>query len=317
MIKNSLWLMAFLLLASCGPTAVSQPPTAAPITLPATWTPSLPTAIPTVTEYPTFTPVPAFSPMPTPTADPLEALSERFQDSLFSPNGRWTAYRDPDKLRVVNTEDRTRVWTLPCEMFQECSTVYPVRWTNGRTLYFGPAPKSGSAPQGISMLTALARIDVRTGKWELVLPDSDRHYDFTFSPDDNYLGYTQSSGTEADEPSASVGVLSLVDKQWPHQVFNLDAAYAGDIVWSPFKPRFVFVTVDPDRGSGVGYLDVATNFFKYALEVTPRDILISDWGPENLVSLEFKDWNTQQRSYGVLNPFSGDLLGEFVTATPE
>jgi hypothetical protein len=316
-IKKSLWLIAFLLLASCGPRAVSQPPTAAPITLPPTWTPSFPTAIPTVTEYPTFTPVPAFSPMPTPTADPLEALSERFQDSLFSPNGRWIAYRDPEKLRVVNSEDRTRVWTLPCEIFKECSTVYPVRWTNGRTLYFGPAPTSGNPPVGISMLTALARIDVRTGEWELVLPDSDRPYDFTFSPDEDYLGYTQSSGTEATEPSASVGVLSLEDKQWPSQVFTLDAAYAGDIVWSPFRPRFVFVTVDPEKGSGVGYYDVATNFLKYALEVAPRDIIISDWGPENLVSLEFKDWNTQQRSYGVLNPFTGDLLGGSVTATPE
>ncbi|HSJ89053.1 MAG TPA: hypothetical protein VK909_17720 [Anaerolineales bacterium] len=317
MIKKSLWLIAFLLLASCGPRVVSTPATAAPLTLPPTWTPVLPSAIPTVTDYPTFTPVPAFTPLPTPTTNPLEALSERFQDSLFSPSGNWVAYRDPEKLRVVNSEDKTRVWTLPCEMFKECSTVYPVRWTNGRTLYFGPAPESGSAPEGISMLTALARIDVRTGKWELVLPDSDRHYDFTFSPDQDYIGYTQSSGSEAVEPSASVGILSLGNKQSSQQEFTLEAAYAGNIVWSPFKPRFVFVTVDPEKGSGVGYYDVATNFHKYALEVARRDILISDWGPQNLVSLEFKDWDTQQRSYGVLNPFTGDLIGESITATPE
>src|SRR5215216_5090928 len=181
-------IFVIIFLASCGSGAVSQPSTVAPATLPATWTPTQPTGIPTVTEFPTFTPVPAFTPMSTPTPDPLEVLGQRFQDSLFAPNGNWVAYRDPEKLRVVNTEDKTRVWTLPCEMFKECSTVYPVLWLNGRTLYFGPAPKSGSAPDGISMLTALAKIDVRSGKWELVLPDSDRHYDFTFSPDEDYNG---------------------------------------------------------------------------------------------------------------------------------
>ena len=317
MIKKRLWLITLFLLAACGPLVTAQPPTPAPITLVPTWTPILPTAIPTVTEYPTFTPVPAFSPMPTPTADPLEALAKRFQDSLFSPNGRWVAYRDPEKLRVVSTEDQTRVWTLPCEMFKECSTVYPVRWTNGRTLYFGPAPKSGGAPEGISMLTALARIDTRTGKWEMVLPDSDRHYDFSFSPDDELLAFTQSSGTDVDEPSVSAGVLSLEDKQWPQRLINLDGAYAGNIIWSPFKPRFVFVTMDPEKGSAVGYYDIATNFFKLAWDFTRRDIILSDWGPDNLVSLEVKDWDTQQRSYRVLNPFTGELIGESITATPE
>jgi dipeptidyl aminopeptidase/acylaminoacyl peptidase len=278
--------------------------------LPPTWTPTQPTAIPTVTEFPTFTPVPAFTPLPTPTEDPLEGLRERFQDSLFSPNGRWVAYRDPEKLRVVNTEDKLRVWTLPCEMFEECSTVYPVLWEDSRTLYFAPAPKSGGAPQGISLVTALARIDVRSGKWELVLPDSDRYYDFAFSPDEDYLAYTQYSGLEAEEPSITAGVLSLVDKKEPQQIFILEGVYAGNIIWSPFKPRFVFVIVDPEKGSGVGYLDVATSYIKYALEIAPRDILLLDWGQDNLVSLEEKDWQTNLRSNRSLNPFSGELIGE-------
>jgi hypothetical protein len=242
--------------------------------------------------------------------DPLEGLRERFQDSLYSPNGRWVAYRDPQKLRVVNTEDKLRVWTLPCEMFEECSTVYPVLWEDSRTLYFAPAPKSGGAPQGISLVTALARIDVRSGKWELILPDSDRYYDFAFSPDEDYLAYTQSSGVEADESSITAGVLSLADKQEAQQVFTLEGVYAGNIVWSPFKPRFVFVVVDPEKGSGVGYLDVATGFIKYALEIAPRDILLLDWGQDNLVSLEEKDWQTNLRANRSLNPFSGELVGE-------
>jgi len=315
--KFTLAVLLFPLLASCGPTVAAQPPTPAPITLVPTWTPVLPTAIPTVTEYPTFTPVPAFSPMPTPTTDPLEVLGKRFQDSLFSPTGRWVAFRDPEKLRVVNTEDSTRVWTLPCELFEECSTVYPVRWLNGRTLFFGPAPKTGSAPEGISMLTALGRIDARSGKWEIVLPDSERHYDFSFSPDDEFLAYTQSSGADVDEPSVSVGIVSLGDQPRPQKLGTLESAYAGNIVWSPFKPRFVFVTMDPEKGSAVGYYDIATNYLKLAMDFTRADILISDWGRDNLVSLEVKDWDTQQRSYRALNPFTGELIGERITATPE
>ncbi len=242
-------LFLLLISASCGPSTVSQPPvTSAPLVLPPTWTPTAPTTIPTSTDIPTFTPVPAFTPLSTPTTDPISALSERFQDSLFSPNGKWVAYRDPKMLRVVSTEIK-RTWTLPCELFQECSTVYPVMWSrNGQILYFAPVPTSGSAPDGISLLTALARIEVRTGKWELVLPDSERHYDFEFSPDQTLLAYTQSSGAQADEPSVTVGVLSLVDKQQPQQVFTLEGVYAGNIIWSPFKPRFVFVTVDPEIG---------------------------------------------------------------------
>lgn len=311
---------ALLLLASCGPVA-AQPSqaTVAPQTLPPTWTPTQPTTVPTVTEFPTFTPVPAFTPMGTPTPDPLKALSERFQDSLFSPNGKWVAYRDPEKLRVVNTEDKTRVWTLPCELFVECSTVYPVVWSsNGQILYFAAAPKSIGAPTGISLVTAMGMIAVKTGKWEIVLPDSDRFYDFTFSEDQDYLAYTQSSGTEAEDWSISVGVIPLQDKKLPSPYHTWgEPAYAGNIVWSPFKPRFVFVTYDPDKGSGIGYYDMATDYIKYALEVSPRDILINNWGRDNMVSFEERDWLTQSRSYRLLNPFTGDVIGESITATPK
>lgn len=313
------WTLVLVLLASCGPRSIAPPlATSTPLVLPPTWTPTQPTMIPTITEFPTFTPVPAFTPMSTPTPDPLEVLGERFQDSLFAPNGRWVAYRDPDKLRVVNTDDKTRVWTLPCELFKECSTIYPVKWSrNGQVLYFAPAPKSGGAPTGISLLTALAKITVKTGKWELVLPDSARHYDFAFSPEDDYLAYTQSSGVDAEEQSVSVGVISLDDKQKPHPVRDLQGAYAGNIIWSPFKPRFVFVIVDPEQGSAVGYYDLATNFIKYALEPAARDIVLSDWGRDNFVSLEERDWETHLRSYRALNPFTGELIGESITATPE
>jgi hypothetical protein len=313
----SLWMLPLILLVSCGPVATPRPQaTTAPLTLPPTWTPTVPSLAPTFTDIPTFTPVPAFTPMSTPTKDPLAVLGERFQDSLFSPTGKWVARRDEKKLLVVNTEIATRTWTLPCELFKECSTIYPVLWRNTRFLYFAPAPLSGGAPDGISLVTALGVIDVKTGKWEIVLPDSDRHYDFSFSPEQDYLAYTQSSGAEADQPSVTVGVFSLVDRQQFEHHYTIDGVYAGNIVWSPFKPRFVFVITDPVKGAGVGYFDINTTFLKLALEMEPRDIILTDWGRDNMVSLEVKDWETQSRSYRLLNPFSGDLIGASITATP-
>ncbi|MGE5376983.1 MAG: hypothetical protein ACM3XO_18160 [Bacteroidota bacterium] len=305
-----------LLLSACGPSLPPQP-TITPISLPATWTPlPMATGRPVATELPTFTPVPAFTPISTPTADSLAALSERFQNSLFSPNGRWTAYRDPDKLRVVNNDDPLRTWTLPCALFKDCSTVYPVKWSrNGQDLYFAPAPTTGGAPMGLALVSALAKINMRTGKWENLLPDSNRNYDFAFSPEDEYLAYTQSSGSQSDEKTVTVGVVNMEDTRI-RQEFTMDGVYAGNIVWSPFKPRFVFVIYDPEQGSAVGYYDVETGYLKYALETRPADILISDWGPDNLVSLEKKDWDTNKKTYRILNPFTGELIGDPATATP-
>jgi len=305
-----------ILLSACGP-SFATPPTVTPIGLPATWTPPvIATGLPTATEIPTFTPVPAFTPLSTPTRDALSALSERFQDSLFAPNGRWTAYRDPEKLRVVNADDPLRYWTLPCALFNDCSTVYPVKWSrNSQILYFAPAPKSGGAPDGIPRIGALATISMRTGKWQPLLPELEGQYDFAFSPEDDYLAYTRSGGSDLEDGKVTIGIISMEDTR-QRQEFKMDGAYAGNIVWSPFKPRFVFVISDPDKGSSVGYYDVETGFHKYALETIPADILIADWGPDNLVSLEKKDWDTKEKTYRILNPFTDELIGDRPAASP-
>jgi hypothetical protein len=235
---------------------------------------------------------------------------------LFSPNGRWTAYRDPEKLRVVNNDDPLHYWTLPCALFDDCSTVYPVKWSsNSQTLYFAPAPKSGGAPDGIPRVGALATISMRNGKWEPLLPELEGQYDFAFSPEDDYLAYTRSGGSDLEDGKVTIGIISMDDTR-ERQEFKMDGAYAGNIIWSPFKPRFVFLISDPEKGSAVGYYDVETGFHKYALEPIPADILISDWGPDNLVSLEKKDWDTKEKVYRILNPFTGELIGDRPSASP-
>ena len=309
-------LLLAILLSACGPSIPQPQLTPAPMTLPPTWTPApMATGLPTASEIPTFTPVPAFTPMSTPTRNSVDALSEHFQNSLFAPDGRWTAYQKPDQLLLVNNNDPLWTWTLPCALFKDCSTIYPVRWRNSRTLYFAPAPTKGGAPEWIYPVSALATIDVRTGKWELLLPDSDRYYDFSFSPEDDYLAYTQSSGTEAEERTITLGIVSMEDTR-QRQQYTMDGAYAGNIVWSPFKPRFAFVISDPEKGSAIGYYDIETGYLKLALDFIPADILLSDWGLDNLVSFEKKDWDSNTKTYRTLNPFTGELIGERPTAAP-
>ena len=297
-----------IILSACGRSVPNSQPlsTSAPLTLPPTWTPSpVGTAIPTFTQIPTFTPVPAFTPLAYPTNDLLGALLERFQESLFPPRGNWAAYREPNGIKVVNAET-TQKWTLPCELFDECSILFPIKWSrNGRILYFAPAPTSSGAPAGIYLFTALAMIEAKSGKWEMLLPDSDRYYDFTFSPDEEYLAYTQSSGDLPGDPSVTLGILKLKNKK--DQQFILNGVYGGNIVWSPFKPRFVFQIQDPDSGSSIVYFDIDTSTLKYVLKDEQSDLYISSWEENNLVKLQKTDWVTHLKSDWLLNPFTGEL----------
>ena len=304
-----IFLIVFL--SACGSLITTPQPlsTLAPQTLPPTWTPTpAATAIPTFThtDAATFTPVPAFTPLAYPTNDSLGVLLERFQQSLFSPNGRWAAYREPNKIRVENAETK-QVWTLPCELFDECSVLFPLKWSrNSQILYFAPAPANSGSPPDITLFTALGTINVRSGKWELLLPDSDHYYDFTFSPDDKYLAYTQSSGNLPGDPSVTLGIVGTESKKG--QQFTLDGVYGGNIVWSPFKYRFIFQTQDPATGSSILYFDMDTNVLKYVLRDEQSDFSIGSWEEENnLVSLRKTDWVTRSTTNWALNPFTGEL----------
>jgi hypothetical protein len=87
----------------------------------------------------------------------------------------------------------------------------------------------------------------------------------------------------------------------------LNGVYGGNIVWSPFKPRFVFQIQDPENGSSVVYFDIDTTTLKYVLRAEQSDLYMSLWGENNLVSLEKKDWMTHLTSHWLLNPFTGEL----------
>jgi hypothetical protein len=297
------------ILSACGsPISNTQPErTSTPLTLPSTGTPSpTATAQPAITEIPTFTPVPALTPLAYPTEDSFAELLQKFQESLFSPNGQWAAYREPNRIRVINAET-TQVWTLPCELFDECRILLPVKWSrNSQFFYFAPAPSLSGYPNSITLFSAFARIDVRSGKWELLLPDSDRYYDVTFSQNDEYLVYTQSAGELADNPSVSLGIFRIKNLR-DQQIATLrNEFYGGNIVWSPFRNRIVFQTRNAE-GSSIVYFDMDLNVVRYVLKDEPADFYISSWGKNNLVSLQRTDWLTRAKTDWLLNPFTNEV----------
>jgi dipeptidyl aminopeptidase/acylaminoacyl peptidase len=183
-------------------------------------------------------------------------------------------------------------------------------------MYFAPAPTVGGAPSGISLVTALAMIEVKTGQWDIVLPDSERHYDFAFSPDEKYIAYTQSSRMDAEEPFVTLGILRIKSNKL-EQEHTLDEVYAGDIIWSPFKSRIVFQTRNAETGSSVVFYDLDTNVLKYVLRGERADLDLWVWNDaDNTVRFEERDWLTHSRSYWYLNPFTGEVFSARVTATP-
>ena len=316
-------LIAFLTACGAAKTNLEPARTSVPIRLPPTWTPSLAaSAVPASTEIPasTYTPVPGFTgiseltftPVPVltqpayPTNDSIGQMLEQFEEALSSPDGQWVAYRERRKIRVVN-EETTRVWTLPCELFVECSVLLPVIWSRGsQFLYFAPAPLRNGAPSGISIFTAVARIEVRSGTWELVLPDSDRYYDFTISPDYDYMAYTQSIGFLPGKPSVVMGVLRLKSGRVEEQ-FTLAGSFAGNIVWSPYKHRFIFQTQDPQKGSSIVYFDMESGVLKYILRDEPYDLHVSVWGEDNVALLRKTAWLNHAKTDWLLNPFTGEI----------
>lgn len=262
---------------------------------------------PVFTEIPTFTPVPAFTQPIYPTNDSIADLLKKFQETLISPSGQWIAYREPNRIRVINAET-TQVWTLPCELFKECIGVLPVKWSrDGQFFYFASAPALSGYPEGITLFSAFARIDVISGRWELLLPDSTRYYDLTFSPNDEFLAYTQSTGGLVERPSVTLGILEVKDAMARDVTTLRNEFYGGNIVWSPFRNRIVFQTQNAE-GSSIVYYDMDLNVLRYVVRDDPGDFYISAWGENNLVSIQRTDWVTRANTDWLLNPFNNELV---------
>lgn len=275
------------------------------LSLPPTWTPS-PTAAPqsTPTPFPTFTVVPPLTQVLPLTTDPFEELRSHSGDAFLSPDGQWSADVDSFVMKVVN-QDTDKVWTLPCDLFEECSVVTPVTWSSdSKLLYFAPEPYFDT-PVGIRLYTAVARIDMETGIWEKILGETDRYYDFAVSSDDAYLAYTQPAATFADNHSVILSIRNL--KDGGEEKYTLEGFVGGNIVWSPFAPRFVFQIQDPAAGSSIVYYDVESRLLKYLVQEEQNHFYLSSWGENNLVSLRKIGWSDRALSDWMLNPFTNEI----------
>jgi len=281
------------------------PPSAA-FSLPPTWTPS-PTLYPrpTPTFFPTYTPVPPLASVLPTSSDPIRELRNQSERALVSPNGQWSANFDSASMQIVN-QNTSKVWTLPCTLFKECSVIRPVKWSSdSSSLFFAPEAQVVESPVGIHLYTAAGRIDMETGTWEKVLNETDRYYDFAVSNDDEYLAYTQPQGNFGDNNSILISALNL--KNGHESKYSLDGFVGGNIVWSPYTSRFVFQIQDPARGSALLYYDVDADVLRYVLKEEKNQFHLLAWGEDNLVLLQKTSLVDRSQSNWVLNPFTNEI----------
>lgn len=292
-----------------------------PFRLPPTWTPTItftPRASATSIMIETFTPVP---PIPTlsqytQTADPNDLWKNYIASP--SPNGEWMAYHNFNVIKIVN-DTTGKVWTLPCELFERCSYIVPIKWAqNNEVLFFGASSFLGGLPQAssISFFSSAGKINVKTGKWERLFPDPTGRFDFSVSPDDTYVAYAQSEFEEPFDPlPVRLTILNLQSHQG--QTYTLEKTEGGNIVWSPYKERFIFQIRDPKEGSSIVYYDVDADILRYIVKNKKSDFSIQSWLENNLVLIQETDWKTQESSLWYLNPFTNEFsVAPTPTVTP-
>jgi len=292
-----------------------------PFKLPPTWTPTTtitprPSATPFTVE--TFTPVPPITAIPqyTQTANPDDLWANYI--ALPSASGKWTAYFNINEIKVVNAATG-KIWTLPCELFDRCQYILPLKWSQSEELlFFGASSYLAGVPQAttISFYSTAGKINVITGKWERLFPDPEGYFDFSISADDTYVAFTQLVQDELSDPlSVILTILNLKNHQ--QQSYSLGNGVGGNIVWSPYKARFIFQILDVNRGSSIVYYDADVDVLRYIVKEKKVLFSIQSWLEDNLVLIQEKDWQDQNPSLWYLNPFTNEFFAApTATVTP-
>jgi Tol biopolymer transport system component len=235
---------------------------------------------------------------------------------LVSPNGDWTAYFDFSEIRIAKGE--STAWTIPCVLFDGCMYIMPTQWSaDSKYLYFGASTYMGGVPLGdeFARFSTAGKINVKTGEWDRLFPDPAYYFDFSVSPDGNYIAFLEQISTEqADNRAVLLNVLDLDNRQ--RKTYTTDGTEGGNIVWSPYKPRFVFVTRDLYNGSYIVFFDVETEVLRYIMKKEMDRLSIGAWLENNLVLVYRTKQMGKTPSELYLNPFTGEQLPVPPTPTP-
>jgi hypothetical protein len=289
--------------------------------LPPTWTPTVtvtprPRATPIIVE--TFTLVPPITSIPQYTQTTSQDDPWKNFIALPSPSGEWIAYYNFIEIKVVNTT-KGKIWTLPGELFERCQYILPVKWSHkGDTLFFGASSYLGEAPQPttISFFSTAGKINVKTGKWERLFPDPVGFFDFSLSSDDTYIAYTQSVQDKQSSPlSTMLTVLNL--KNHRQKSYTVGTGFGGNIVWLPYKGRFMFQVLDLSKGSSIIYYDADLNVLRYLVKEKKAFFSIQSWLDDNRVLIQETDWKNQNPALWYLDPFTNEFSAvPTIVATP-
>jgi hypothetical protein len=309
--------LLFVISCSIVPRQPVSFPTSTPFRLPPTWTPK-----PTQTDslkateavWPTFTAVPPITLNANFSNTPQSKWANYIP--LVAPNGDWTAYYNLNEIRIVKGEDS--IWTLPCTLFERCIYIMATQWSmDSKYLYFGASDYMGGISGGddIPLFSTAGRINVRTGKWERLFRDPNFYFDFAVSPDGDYVAFVEPIfSDQGDNREVLLHVMDFGTRQTKD--YSADGSEGGNIVWSPYKPRFVFVTRDPYKGSYIVYFDVTSEVMRYVYREGTDILSIDSWLENNLVLIHKTKQSGKTPSPLYINPFTGESVPISPTPTP-
>jgi len=217
-------------------------------------------------------------------------------------------------------------WEFACSQIEGCETIfYPKFWSlDGKYLYLNAGRLLDSPDKILGTSRGLSRLELNTGQLLVVLPaitdDESTMYEFSFSPDGEYLMYTLASySTPIVISVININSGNLINFPLPEQYLG-----AGWISWSPFESKFIFNAVtNKQRGN----LKKAALFIVNVDEENIHEILVDqehlslvlEWLGKDIVYLRWYDvvdFN-QENQYRFLNIINGNLsIADPPTPTP-
>lgn len=241
----------------------------------------------------------------------------------LSPDGNWLA-QDCflDKFQVIRKESPI-VWTVKYEQIFESNegagTIFPVNWSkDGRYLYF---TQVGCCADNDSMRTGnmLYRMDLGTGKWEMIIDGYFNHY--SFSPTGRRLLYIINDQAATGNPLV-IHIRDLnsgIEKEFTFSDFE----QAGYVVWNDDGTRLAMTTKTgnifaENQLFSIVEINIKDDTSKVIIRDNLGQVRVVHWSDNDILTIEkYSYYGADYQYYEIAEHVYYDLNSdEFVTSTP-